>query len=776
VLRARSFVRDGFWVRGQFVISQATWATLVGIPFIVNLHVNGTCTGPDDPLCDSYEDLSPGVENGDGWEHYFQPVGAMSASQLNISEEIIVEVDRYTAEYIAYGYIVRNDTINNEVTDATNQYAHVHGWLVNCMVEHSLVNESCAHNTGLDPFRPIESLPAEEQPLPFGTHMYTGYPHSVMANERRWMSPRVQAWMQLQPSITQNLNQQWESFVVPAGVVPGDKREPIILGVQIRGTDTRTGTPPVVFFASIDQFIQAYEACLPGTPCRRVVVLLATDDARYLNMTLALYGKRVATQNGGDIQRAEGSAGVWESQVSDALNLGEEVVMDTMLLSKSDYLIRPRSAVSEWSTFFNPRLISNSYIYFCRPGMLETCGRDQPPPGWLNLADMDTATLANSTLSAQVESMLASSSASHSAARTANSCLRLGGHSLAKTLSYSFEAVDPFDGSTASELDDYLASHGVLFTMCEKYDDCSARERQGPGGIAQQWSMSWVNQRTGFRFFDADPEGRPLGVVLNPRHVSLRCMYPADGHTHRRDNLGCGPYSVDPIVGSQGLGALRADGTLESRRRTQSNVSADELSCPDMYGLGLGGSSPNVTAFHPVLGASDDKDASADACARMKQDGVFTVEAATAAWEHMDAAIAGRHVCTPNDAMAAESGQFWVYTGACSWEPTEWQSMVDMMVDHLLPASEPGATETAPPLGAEDRHLWNEVVARPPTTEREEFDATLAMFIVRTDNATEMEELRSLAETNARALGNVPVLEIDLERLEGGGPLFECIA
>jgi len=582
--------------------------------------------------------------------------------------------------------------------------------------------------------------------------------------------------MPLQPSITQTLNQQWLSFVLPIGAVPGDGRQPITLGVQIRGTDTRSGTPPGVFFASIDQFIEAHEACLPGTPCRRVVILLATDDARYLNMTLALYGKRVATQNGGNIQRAEGAAGVWESQVSNALNLGEEVVMDTMLLSKAHYLLRAQSAVSEWATLYNPLLLGNSYMFECAPGELAACGEDQTPPSWLNLTEVDSATSCESGPDCLTVQVGRSSTPSDWTVRRANSCSRLGGHALARTLSRSFEAVDQFDGGTAAELDDYLASHGVLFTMCEKYDDCSARERQGPGGIAQQWSMSWVNQLTGFRFFDADPEGRPLGVVLNPRHVALRCMYPADGHTHRRDDLGCGPYSVDPILGSQGVAALRADGTLESRRRTQSNVSADELSCPDMYGLGLGGSSPNVTAFHPVLGASDDKDASADACARMKQDGVFTVEAATAAWEHMDAAIAGRHVCTPNDAMAAASGQFWVYTGACSWEPTEWQSMVDTMVDHLLPASQPGATKTAPPLGAEDRHLWNEVVARPPTTEREEFDATLAMFIVRTSNATEMEELRSLAETNARALGNVPVLEIDLERLDGGGPLFECIA
>ena len=191
------------------------------------------------------------------------------------------------------------------------------------------------------------------------------------------------------------------------------------------------------------------------------------------------------------------------------------------------------------------------------------------------------------------------------------------------------------------------------------------------------------------------------------------------------------------------------------------NLTADQISCVPFYGLGTGGSSPNVTAFHPV-------DGSMASCERMKRSGRFVVEAATAAWQRMDEAIAGRRVCTPNDATHAMTGQFWVYTGACSWEPTEWQSMVDIFVDHLLPASEDV------PDGAEPRHLWNEIIAQPPGDEPAEIAATLAMFYMRTDNATEMEEVRELAATNARQLGNVPVLLIEPRSLASGGPLFTC--
>ena len=92
------------------VLAQATWATMIGIPFVVRLHVNATCTGPDDRMCDSYEDLSPGVENGDGWGHYFQPMGgARAESRLNLSEANIVELGEFDVSNLAYGYIIRGD-------------------------------------------------------------------------------------------------------------------------------------------------------------------------------------------------------------------------------------------------------------------------------------------------------------------------------------------------------------------------------------------------------------------------------------------------------------------------------------------------------------------------------------------------------------------------------------------------------------------------------------------------------------------------------------------
>jgi len=353
VLRVRSYVRDGFWVRGHLMLAQATWATLVGIPFFVSLHVNATCTRGSDGLCDTYEDLSPGVVNGDGWEHYFEPIGGMPASlwHTNVSEAKIIELSETQATELGYGRLVA----------AEGTIGHVDNGL------YALV----------DP----------DQPMAFTGMMYTA-DNNQAREDRTWTAPRVAAWVNVQPSLRQRLDEQWERFILPAGRSLGDTRPPIVLGAQIRGTDSNRAVRLESYFVLIDQFIEAHEACGPACTtsacCMRVIVLVATEDQGFLNRTTARYGARVALQNGGDIQRSEGD-GIWErGTASGALRLGEEVVVDTLLLSRCDYLLRPQSAVSEWAIYYNPHLINNSWTLTVNPNAPITGASVNPPrPDWM---------------------------------------------------------------------------------------------------------------------------------------------------------------------------------------------------------------------------------------------------------------------------------------------------------------------------------------------------------------------------------------------------------
>ena len=54
-------------------------------------------------------------------------------------------------------------------------------------------------------------------------------------------------------------------------------------------------------------------------------------------------------------------------------------MLDTMLLSRCDYLLKPASAVSEWAIYFNPALGPNSFTL----GLPDGEGVGQPQPRWM---------------------------------------------------------------------------------------------------------------------------------------------------------------------------------------------------------------------------------------------------------------------------------------------------------------------------------------------------------------------------------------------------------
>ena len=53
---------------------------------------------------------------------------------------------------------------------------------------------------------------------------------------------------------------------------------------------------------------------------------------------------------------------------------GKQVLLDTLMLSRCDFLLKSASSVSEFAIYFNPQLARNSYD-FSIP--------DQPRPSWM---------------------------------------------------------------------------------------------------------------------------------------------------------------------------------------------------------------------------------------------------------------------------------------------------------------------------------------------------------------------------------------------------------
>ena len=55
--------------------------------------------------------------------------------------------------------------------------------------------------------------------------------------------------------------------------------------------------------------------------------------------------------------------------------LGLSTLVDTLLLSRCDFLLKPKSAVSEFAIYYSPRLINASYDFELR-------GQPEPKAAW----------------------------------------------------------------------------------------------------------------------------------------------------------------------------------------------------------------------------------------------------------------------------------------------------------------------------------------------------------------------------------------------------------
>ena len=104
-------------------------------------------------------------------------------------------------------------------------------------------------------------------------------------------------------------------------------------------------------------------------------------------------------------------------------------------------------------------------------------------------------------------------------------------------------------------LEDFLSHNGILLTMCMRFNglvpwmECSLSPKD------TKISASWIqtNQTRGFRVIGMPIDlGPPVGLVLKPNAMKIRCLFSADAATNGRDGGGCGPPAGDAYYGSKG--------------------------------------------------------------------------------------------------------------------------------------------------------------------------------------------------------------------------------
>ena len=125
-----------------------------------------------------------------------------------------------------------------------------------------------------------------------------------------------------------------------------------VIGVHMRGTDKGTASlprhlmrivKPPEYFRYIDDYARA------NGPAR---IFVATDQQQFLSQVRNRFGERVLSY---DSKRATGLLNPFQVK-GDGYRKGEDVLIDCLLLSRTNFLLKCTSAVGEFAFYFNPAL------------------------------------------------------------------------------------------------------------------------------------------------------------------------------------------------------------------------------------------------------------------------------------------------------------------------------------------------------------------------------------------------------------------------------------
>jgi len=345
------------------------------------------------------------------------------------------------------------------------------------------------------------------------------------------------------------------------------------------------------------------------------------------------------------------------------------------------------------------------------------------------------------------------------------------------------DAKDRFDPDSGP-LNDWLANHGIMVSMCAPTGYPNVTVPCSDEWTKDYYAASWVGLTdTLEKKIEADESPiLPLyvqdavGVVYDftSPQTEVRCAYPSDGNTVNRDDKGCGAVKYDFHLGSDPPSiwgsadypqpslreavaiANNKDASFEDTLLLENFIRDYEIqveawdpadwqnvrtwenyTCNDAVNKG----DPmfeSVTAFGP-------KDPSLDACLNYVKNGsnIFdkdigmvgsnTVWTSTGSWDDPAEAVLGHPMCVDDSPKCTSEGNcetkyhdiFWEYAGGCSWQPDQFQSMIDAWDAIRERQVDPKAT------------LWNEIVmsleSGSPGKEPGTPGGVEALFVINTD-------------------------------------------
>jgi hypothetical protein len=123
-----------------------------------------------------------------------------------------------------------------------------------------------------------------------------------------------------------------------------------VLGVHIRGTDKGAAVAssnvqrivgPEAYITEIDAYLREHPQCK---------IFLATDQTQFLEMMKQRYADRILYR---DAKRSSTNLNPFQVQDGEGYRKGEDALVDCLLLSKCDFLLKCTSHLSETALYFN---------------------------------------------------------------------------------------------------------------------------------------------------------------------------------------------------------------------------------------------------------------------------------------------------------------------------------------------------------------------------------------------------------------------------------------
>ena len=168
--------------------------------------------------------------------------------------------------------------------------------------------------------------------------------------EAEWYTDReegfalIQKYIRFKPSILQRVEEFEKAHF----------QKHVVIGVHFRGTDKLE--KEASFITHSDVFRRVQEAVRPLILKRvKYKVFLATDEQKMVDVMRAVFSTHLCYQPNA-LRAKKGDPPPHFDFAYDRYLCGEEALVDCILLSKCDLLIRTSSNLSLWSMYLNPKL------------------------------------------------------------------------------------------------------------------------------------------------------------------------------------------------------------------------------------------------------------------------------------------------------------------------------------------------------------------------------------------------------------------------------------